>query len=203
MSPVIRNRVAASTSVLACLDQRGQGERAVTAPRAPSRSPGLFLLALCAATAGLTTAARAEIVQIPAITFVNRVSATADVLGEASGGTLTTAAGTFYAPVPFPTDGVTVCKFTLVHRDNDDADITARLMKKKIVIGGNPFVDGVVQMARVQTVGGTSGVKRKSDITINQPVIEMTKAFYYAELTVGSNFIEVIGVQIEYGATCP
>ena len=164
------------------------------------KSRGLLLLALCAITAGLTTAARADLIQIPAITFVNR-GAGGTVAGDAQEGTLTNATGTYYAAVSLP-NGVTVCKFVLVHRDNDgDGDVTARLMRKRIVIGGSPF-DAAVEMARIQTTGGTLGVVKKRDTRIRQPVIDLSSSFYYAELVVDNNLIEVLGVEIEYGATC-
>jgi hypothetical protein len=169
-----------------------------------TRTNGLLLAALCAFTA-LPCAARAEIVQIPAITFVNRaVGPAVDVIGESSFGTLTSAAGTLYAAVPFPTDGLTVCKFTLVHRDNDgDFGIEARLLKKRIKVNDNPFTPPV-QMARVYTgaAGSTAGVRRKSDLSIKEATIDLVNGFYYVELTQEGNTLEVLGVQIEYAAAC-
>jgi hypothetical protein len=43
---------------------------------------------------------------------------------------------------------------------------------------------------------------KKRDTRIRQPVIDLSSSFYYAELVVDNNLIEVLGVEIEYGATC-
>jgi hypothetical protein len=155
-----------------------------------------------AATIGLPAAAQAEIIQIPAISFANRSSAT--VIGDAAFGTLTNATGTFFAPVPFPADRERVCRFTLVHRDNDaDFGITAQLIKKKIVVGDNPFTPPIV-MAKVATgaAAATAGVKTKSDNTIRQAVIDLANAFYYVELTIPATTLEVLGVQIDVRPSC-
>jgi len=170
--------------------------------QARSRISCAALLTVVAATIGLTTAAQAEIIQIPAITFANRSSAT--VIGDSNFGTLTNATGTFFAPVPFSVDRERVCLFTLVHRDNDaDFGITAQLLKKGIVIGDNPFTPPIV-MAKVATgaAAATAGVKKKSDNTIRRPVIDLANAFYYVELTIPATTLEVLGVQIDVRPAC-
>jgi hypothetical protein len=151
---------------------------------------------------GLTTAATADILQIPAITFVNRAGATGDVIGDAQGGALTNAPGTLYAAVPFSTNGAVVCRFILVYRDNDaDINITARLLKKPIDIGGFPF-DPPIEMAKVRSGGGDAGVARRTDRTITQPVLDLLNAFYYVELSLPGDTLEVLGVQIETKTSC-
>ena len=167
-----------------------------------SRAACIALAAVGAATVGLTAVARAEIIQIPAITFATRSNAT--VIGDANFGTLTNATGTFFAPVPFPVDGDRVCQFTLVHRDNDgDFGIRARLVKKKILVGQNPF-DPPVVMAAVATgnAPASAGVQKKTDITIKQPIIDLAGAFYYVELTIPATTLEVLGVQIDVRPQC-
>jgi hypothetical protein len=80
----------------------------------------------------MVSAASAEIIQIPAITFSMRSSSIET--GDANFGTLTAAKGKYYAAVPFTESGLRVCAFSLVHRDNDaDSQVIARLFKKPIV----------------------------------------------------------------------
>src|SRR5688572_9384226 len=105
-----------------------------------------FLLTLCTITLAPVTAVRADIIQIPGITFVNRGDSSKPI-GFNTGGTLSGNPGTYYAPVPFPADDQLVCKFTLVHRDRGST-ITARLMKKSIVIDADPF-STPVEMAAI------------------------------------------------------
>jgi hypothetical protein len=172
------------------------------ARRQRSRISCFTLLTLVAASIGLSVAAQAEIIQIPAITFANRSSAT--VVGDSNFGTLTNATGTFFAPVPFPVNGQIVCRFTLIHRDNDaDFGITARLLKKRILLGQNPFTPPV-EMAKVETgnAGTTATVQRLFDRSITQARVDLTRAFYYVELTIPATTLEVLGVQIDVRQSC-
>jgi hypothetical protein len=144
----------------------------------------------------------AEIIQIAAVTFTPRAAASS--IGDDNAGTMTNAVGKFYAAVPFATNGWRVCRFVLIHRDNDsDAGITARLLKKIVVPGGSPF-DSPVEMAKVTTGanGTTQFVAAKNDVTIRQPVLDLGNAFYYVELEFGNQFLEALGVQIEANETC-
>ena len=148
------------------------------------------------------TAASADVIQIPAIAFTERSGIVK--IGDANQGTMTNAQGKFYAAVPFVNDGDFVCRFTLVHRDNDvDSQVTARLFKKRIIAGGMPF-SAAILMARVQTGVATAvaGVTSVSDTTINANKLTLNQAFYYVELEVGSDLLEVLGVQIEYAPVC-
>jgi hypothetical protein len=146
--------------------------------------------------------AAADIIQIPAITFAARSNS--DVAGTEQAGTMTNAEGKYYAAVPFTTNGQRVCRFVLVHRDNDsDFGITARLMKKAIVVGGSPF-DAPVEMAKAFTLGSfaTAVVGKRTDTTIAQPVINTNAAFYYVELEFGGTTLEALGVQIDVRPSC-
>jgi len=156
----------------------------------------------CASLAGPAFSAGADIIQIPAIAFTARSST--NVIGDENQGTLTNGKGNFYAAVPFTTDGAVVCQFNLVHRDNDaDSEIVALLVKKSIVRGGMPF-DPPVVMAKVHTgvAAATSGVKIKSDSSIHFPVLHLDSQFYYVELQVASQLLEVLGVQIVVKPAC-
>jgi hypothetical protein len=58
-------------------------------------------------------------------------------------------------------------------------------------------------MAEVSSSGGSMNTRRSTDRSINQPVINSRRAFYYIELDVpdGAN-IEVLGFQIAVKETC-
>ena len=146
----------------------------------------------------------ADIIQIPAVAFTQRASSV--VRGVAQGGTLTTAEGKYYAAVPFPfsSNGDFVCSFKLIHRDNDTgSEINARLFKKRIILGENPFLV-LTQMSRVRTgiLATTSGVAAVTDTTIGGNQLTLGTAFYYVELEFGSQLLEALGVQIEFAPVC-
>ena len=154
--------------------------------------------------ASAATTAIADIIQIPAIAFTQRASSV--VPGTAQGGALTTAEGKYYAAVPFPftSNGDFVCSFKLIHRDNDTgSEINARLFKKRIILGENPFLF-LPQMSRVRTgiLATTSGVATVTDTTIGGNQLTLGTAFYYVELEFGSQLLEALGVQIEYAPVC-
>jgi len=144
----------------------------------------------------------ADIIQIPAITFASRSGSTA--IGDATQGTLTNATGKFYAAVPFTTNGQRVCRFTLVHRDNDTSfTIVARLLKKPIVVGGNAF-EVPTEMAKASTGAAftTQFVAKRHDTTIVDPVINLNSSFYYVELEITGTLVEILGVQIDVRPSC-
>jgi hypothetical protein len=144
----------------------------------------------------------ADIIQIPAIAFAQRESSLDP--GVAQAGTLTTAEGKYYAAVPFPRHGERVCRFSLVHRDNDNAlEVIARLFKKRIAVGQNPFLN-LVQMAEARSGAATAvaGITVVNDTSIVSNIITLNNAFYYVELEVTGNLVEVLGVQIEFKPAC-
>lgn len=154
---------------------------------------------------GITAStAVADIIQIPAVTFAQRASSVQP--GVAQLGTLTTAEGKYYAAVPFPfsSNGDLVCSFKLIHRDNDDAlEVIARLFKKRILVGQTPF-GAPVRMAQARSGAGAfvTGITVVSDTSIAGNPLVLNSAFYYVELEITGPFIEVLGVQIEYGPVC-
>jgi hypothetical protein len=150
----------------------------------------------------VATTAVADIIQIPAIAFTQRESS--DLPGAANAGTLTNAEGKYYAAVPFPRDGELVCRFSLVHRDNDaQLEVIASLLKKRIIVGGTPFSTPVL-MARVRSgaSNAVSGITVVNDTSINSNLLALNNAFYYVELQVTGATVEVLGVQIEYAPVC-
>src|SRR5687767_11372305 len=119
-----------------------------------------FALAV-AGLLGASSMAAADIINISATALVLRTEAgSADVVGEEGQGLLQNARGTYFAPVVFPAGAGSVCRFSMVYRDFDDNDITARLLKKTYVIGGSAFTPPVV-MATLQTGGSVDAVRRK------------------------------------------
>src|SRR4051794_6606847 len=106
----------------------------------------LGFFAFCAAAAGASAMGSAEVIQIAAPGFVPHATNTTSANpGEVFQGLLLNASGFYYAPVVFPGGGQVVCQFKLVYRDFDaDFDITARLLRKVINIGGSAFDPPVV-----------------------------------------------------------
>ena len=152
----------------------------------------------------LASKAVADIIQIPAVAFAQRLSSVDP--GAAQAGTLTDAEGKYYAAVPFPRQGERICRFSLVHRDNDaQLQVIARLFKKRIVVGDSPFnPDRNVRMAQVRSgaAAAVSGVTVVNATAIASSAITLNDAFYYVELEVTGNLVEVLGVQIEYKPAC-
>lgn len=166
----------------------------------------LRVAALCAAFFGMTSIASADVIQISATAFALRTAAgSSDVAGEGGLGLLQNAKGSYFAAVAFPTTG-NVCRFNLVYRDFDaDFQIIARLMKKKIAIGGSAFVAPVV-MAALRTGKATASdtVARRSTAAITEPTIAAPgTAFYFVQLFVPATTLQVLGVEIVVKPTCP
>lgn len=152
---------------------------------------------------GMTSAVAAEQINIPAVSFVLRTAAASgDVAGEGGLGLLQNATGKYYAPVILPLAGAKVCRFSLVYRDFDEANITATLLKKTYVVGGSAFTAPVV-MAALQSVGAVDAVRRNTTVAIAQRTVSVARTFYYVELNVPATPLQVIGVEIITQPTCP
>jgi hypothetical protein len=163
-------------------------------------------LALATAFFGTTSIAYADLIQISATSFALRTSAgSTDVVGEGGAGLLQNAQGSYFAAVAFPPSGH-VCRFDLVYRDFDNgAQITARLMKKKVAIGGSAFTPPLT-MATLQTgvAAANDGVLRKATNVITEPTIAGPgAAFYFVQLDVPATTLQVLGVEILHKPTCP
>lgn len=78
---------------------------------------------------------------------------TPDNFGQELNGLLTETLGRYFAPIVFPQDGLNVCRFSLIYRDFDANDITARLMKKPFTLNTNTAFDPAVRMANVTSKG--------------------------------------------------
>lgn len=165
----------------------------------------LYALALCTAFLFvMTPSASAELIRISATSFALRTaSGSTDLVGEGGAGLLQNAKGSYFAAVDFPTVGK-VCRFSLVYRDFDsNFQIVARLIKKKIALGGSAF-DPPVTMARIRTgvAAASNGVMRKATNVIKEPATPST-AFYFVELDVPATTLQVVGVEIVQKSSCP
>jgi len=111
--------------------------------------------------------------------------------------------GLYFAPVVFPRDGETVCRFTMVYRDVNAADtITAQLLRKRFTVGGNA-ANAPVVMSTVKSAGGTTNTVRvATDTTIGTPLINTNTSFYFIQVQVPTVNLEILGFQIEVGQTC-
>ncbi|HEX9905692.1 MAG TPA: hypothetical protein VGA77_12070 [Propylenella sp.] len=162
----------------------------------------LRAVVIVAALLGLSGTASAFILQISATAFVPRDEAVPDTdIGEESNGLLLNADGRYFAPVVFPRAG-RVCSFTLVARDNDgDFNVNARLMRKRFGGGAGAF-DPPVVMARAHTSSASNDIQTDTDTTIAQAVINAANSFYYVELNLPFEALEVLGVQIDFRNSC-
>lgn len=178
----------------------------VARPRARASRMRWRAVALCAAFFGMTSIASADLIQISATTFALRTAAgSTDVVGEGGAGLLQNAKGSYFAAVAFPPTG-NVCRFDLVYRDFDTgAQITARLMKKKVAIGGSAFT-APLTMATLRTgvAAANDGVLRRATSAITEPIIAGPgQAFYFVQLDVPATTLQVLGVEIVHKPTCP
>lgn len=109
----------------------------------------------------------------------------------------------YFAPVIFPRDGETVCRFTMVYRDVNAADtITAQLLRKRFTNGGSAALAPVV-MSTVRSAAGTPNTVRvATDITIAQSTINTHNSFYFIQVQVPTVNLEILGFQIEVAPTC-
>jgi hypothetical protein len=150
----------------------------------------------------IQTSASAALLNIAAVAFTPRAvnSTTDSASGEVIQGMLGNANGRYYAPVLFPSSG-NVCRLYVVFRDNDaDFNLTARLFRKVVAVGGDSFTPPVL-MAQVASTGVAATTRRLADVTISQPAIDLVNSVYYVELIVPAQTLEIIGVQIDFRTT--
>lgn len=158
------------------------------------------LLASALTSFAAVPAARAEFLQLSATAFVPRGVFITD---DENAGMLLNATGQYYSIVPFPVGGMRMCRFSLIYRDNDaDHNITARLLRKNINLGGSAF-NGPVVLAQVASSNASANMRRASTTAITNRMISPGVAFYYVDLDIPFSALEVVGVQIEHKASCP
>lgn len=171
-----------------------------TAATPPGKSSmrALAGIVLTACAIGFSGIASATNINIAAVTFVPRDPA--DFItsknGQVTQGTLDKASGRFYAPIIFPSTGK-ICSLSLIYRDNDpSSDITIKLFKKKFGIGQTPFITPA-QLTVLQSNSTDPATRRLFQTTFSESQIDLN-AFYYAEVNVPSDNLQVLGVQINF-----
>jgi hypothetical protein len=121
--------------------------------------------------------------------------------GNLARGRLTEAEGAFVESVNVPS-GATITALNLFATDSDtDAgiDVHAFLFRKRIADGLSPEARGFGAMAHAASSGGVADTMRKfSDATIDNPVVDNAKFEYYVELDICQFTIEPAAVQIVY-----
>jgi hypothetical protein len=169
---------------------------------------GLALAVLMLAGVG---SAQAEILQISATGFVSHCPCNGgggDGAGAAAqednGVLLTTQNQTrFFAPVVFPADRQYVCSFSLVYHDiNQNDAITARLLRKRAIVGEDPFASPNT-MAIVRSGAPISNTIRKAttnNIAGNR--IQAASFFYYVEVDSPTVNLNILGVQLDVKSAC-
>jgi hypothetical protein len=162
-------------------------------------------IVVVASILGTTAPAMAALINLPAIAFATRdpIGGGTSDHGEPVKGMLGNAGGVYFASVLFPSAG-NVCAVHLVLRDFEvTANVTARLLRKGFSVGAFALADPLV-MASVSSLGGIStNFQRFTDNTIVAPTV-VPAAFYFVELSVPADTLEVLGVQIDFRTTaCP
>lgn len=178
--------------------------------RALARLPALViaLIAVPAILAFSAPVAKAEMISLSGVAFVKRCPCPVGVSGdgsEESNGVLKTIdpESRFFADVVFPVSGQRVCGFRLLYRDVNAADaMVAKLFKKPVAIGGNPFAAPTL-MAQVSSAAGVSTLERiAATAAIASPVINNFNAFYYVEVDAETFNLDIVGVQIDVRPAC-
>lgn len=175
--------------------QRGRGRR-------------LAALTLAVVCLGLLPAARAELLSYSATDFVRRCPCPFDTpdLTEVDNGVLKVinVESHFFRAIAFPVNGQQVCRFSLLYHDINAQDtLIARLVRKPVVVGGDPFLPPQI-MAEVRSAPGVpDAVRRATTTAITSPTITQGRAFYYVEVEAPTFNLNVLGVQIDVRPTCP
>jgi hypothetical protein len=178
--------------------------------RALARLPTLViaLIAVPVILVFSAPAAKAEMISLSGVAFVKRCPCPVGVDGdgsEESNGVLKTIdpESRFFANVVFPVSGQRVCGFRLLYRDFNALDpLIAKLFKKPVAIGGNPFAAPTL-MAQVTSAAGASNLERiAATAAIAAPVINNFNSFYYVEVDAETFNLDIVGVQIDVRPAC-
>jgi hypothetical protein len=173
-------------------------------------TPGAVLLlavaAILATILGETPAASAqtptrEFIVVPAVAFIVRgnVSVT---YNEAQGALEVEDAAVVRAPIYLTKAGLNICRLSLWAHDNDGAfNVTANLVRKRVVADGSGFGEEPVTIASVSSNGGSVMLRAFHTTTISAPVVS-TSHYYWVELVFGGGNLDATGVRVELGSTC-
>ncbi len=164
----------------------------------------LAAVAVASMVAAGTAPARADILSLSAMGFVRYDPSGTSQDPNPEAGTLAPVIGTdLFAAAPFPVNGARICKLTLVYGDDNPTEgISATLYRKRIANGGT--LDALpLTIAKVSSTGTVTGMRSKSSTSVLSPVIDLAGYFYYVQVTAENFNTILVGVQIEYKATCP
>jgi hypothetical protein len=170
----------------------------------------LALLAFLAGTAAaLAPAAQADILSMSAAGFVRQCPPCGPGTTPADlnkGVIVPTSVLKLYASVDFPKNGQKICGLTMVYEDvNGNNAMSAKLLRKAAVPGGNPFSNPTV-IASVASAGGVPATVRTVSnfaITPSNSTINETTGFYFVEVSMPTINLNLLGVQIDYRPVCP
>ena len=169
----------------------------------------LTILATLGCLLALGRSAHAELIVLSAVDFVKRCIVECTVPnGDENvidrGVLKPNDGGRFFASVSFPVNGQRVCSFALVYHDiNANDPLTAKLIRKRFVLGADAFNNPIVMASVASAAGVTDAARRVTTTAINQPVIQKGNSFYYVEVFAKTINLDFLGVQIDVRPTCP
>jgi len=101
-------------------------------------------------------------------------------------------------------DGLRICEFMFLGRDNDGArNARAQLLRKQFTRTSDPFAAPKV-LASVRTRGANEFFREFSTTEILNPVIDSERFLYAVKLILpAGNSIEGVRIGVEIGGTCP
>jgi hypothetical protein len=120
--------------------------------------------------------------------------------GDVFRGRLNNAQGGFVESVNVPT-GATITGLSLFVRDADadpGIDAHAFLLRKRIADGLSPDTRGFGVMAHAVSSGGAAEMRKFSDTTVANGLVDNAKYMYYVELDVCFATVEPYAVQVTY-----
>lgn len=168
---------------------------------------GIFFVLAFAGSTAFTSPAAAEILQISATGLVKRCPCTGESADEAevNNGVLLprNVDMRYFQPVALP-HGQRVCSFSMIYHDINAADSMVARLKRKIFTAGNPPFNAPTVMAAVTSAAGTPNTVRKAtDATIVNALINTASSFYFIEVDVATINMNLLGFQIDVRPTCP
>jgi hypothetical protein len=165
----------------------------------------LTMLALFAGTVALAPVAKAEVLSISGAAFVRQCPCGPGTMPpDVNKGVLVALSqSTLYAAVDFPKNGQEICSLSIVYEDINAKDsMTAKLLRKAFTVGGNPFGNPAV-VATVRSAPSVPATIRKATFFPDAPPIDDTTGFYFVEVSIPTNNLNLLGVQIDYRPSCP
>jgi hypothetical protein len=158
-----------------------------------------LILAIALLTVPPVALASDHIINIPALAFVPDGTATVGERNPNDWGTLINSEGKFFAAVQFPKLNRSICEFRLYTWDNDELDMTARLMRKGT--GAGQTTSAATVIASVSSSGADTSTRSFVTTAITSPLISSTH-FYFVELDIPFSTFMVLGVRIVHKDVC-